>query len=646
MSFDEVGEAIQLARALWTECAQNEDAIRHLQTQSSLGKELVAATSFYKQRAELTSATDTLLPLAKEWAAQGSLAAALEWLGVAVNSGQAEAEVEARHALAAALEAPLRDYVSAETTLLEHFAGLSPQPPKLDSHAAKLANAELASPTSTPRARALSLTNIVDVFEPSATTDYAHTLRLMAGYNHLANQDFDQARALFQAVTAEEPGDLAAWEGLVECAKGVASVEQEATALMQVGFLHGDVPRAAAALRRAATLHLDELALPEPGYRCLARAVELDISDTPAFARLLKHAKSEQNTSHIIALTSARLSVAESAKELTKLHWERARAYRQAGNLDQALADLGNVGLLDPDHVGAKALAGDIYISQQDYKSAAAELSDLALLPNAPAEQRRLGAITAIDLFEGKLNDIDAALEVFNRISEANLDLLPVAERLVAACAKAKRWEETLVLSGYLATNLPTATGRAEAARLQLAVYRDELHKPERALNSVETLLIHSPGDAEAVDTLLDGSLNPEVSRRLLREHLPSILEHTAQFAEVENLERLARIADELGDLELRLATLGALVCRAGTEADTVREIDQLLGHTASYPDSTSPSYDSSLLVHEDEDGPLIEILRLLAPHLSEVFGPTVSSLDSDGKSDVGPRSHATSAFR
>lgn len=627
LAFDEVGEAIQLARALWTECTQNEEAIRHLQTQSSLGKELVAATAFYKQRAELTSTTDALLPLAEEWAAQGSLAAALEWLGAAVNSGQPEAEVKARRALANVLEAPIRDYVSSETTLIEHFAGLPTEAPKLDSDAAKLANAELTSPMSAPRARALGLTGLIDVFENSPGSEYTNTLRLMAAYNHLGNQDFPSAQSLFAAITLEEPTDLAAWEGLLECATALGSKEQEAKALMEIGFLHGDTTQAAAALRNAASLFLDSLAQPEPGYRCLTRAVELDITDTTAFARLLKHAKSERAHERIVALTSARLSVAESAKELTKLHWERARAFRDAGNLEQALADLGNVGLLDPTHVGAKALAGDIYISQQDYRNAASELSDLALLPNAPAEQRRLGAITAVDLFENKLDDIDAALELFNRISEADLDLLPVAEKLVAACAKAKRWEETLVLSRYLSTNAPTAAERAQAARLQLAVHRDELHRPEGALECVEALLVDNPGDPEAVDTLLDGVFNSESSRALLRQHLPSILQHAAQSTDLEGVVRVARVAEELDDLELRLVTLGAMVCKSGIESDTVREIEHLLGHTANYPEPATNTYDLSLLVDENEHGPLVEILRLLAPHLPEVLGPTVSSL-------------------
>jgi cellulose synthase operon protein C len=626
LSFDEVGEAIQLARALWTECPQHHDALRHLQTQGTLGRQLAAAATFYDKRAELGSSTETLLASVEEWAAHGSLAATLEWLGVALNAGDAQAETKARQALALELDAPLSVYSSAESTLVELFAGLSPQPMKPDNQAARLVNAELSSPMTSPESRALALAGLVDVFEADAGSNYDSTLRVMAAYNHLANQDFDAAKTSFEVLATDDPSDVVAWEGLVECARGLMSLKDEAHALLQVGTLHGDIVHAVAALRQAASYFLDHLNEPELGYQCLARAVELDISDTQAFARLLKHAKTELNHEQIITLASARLSVAESAKELTKLHWERARAYRALNNLDQALADLGNVAILDPEHVGAKALAGDIYISQQDFRSAANELSELALLPNAPLEQRRLGAITAIDLFEGKLFDIDSALELFSNLTEANLDLLPVAERLLSACVKAARWEETLVLSGYLSTNLPLPSGRAEAARLQLAVHRDELKQPDRALLSVKTLLTESPGDPEAVDILLDETFGRDTTQTLLHEHLDTILAFAARSTDVEDIARVARVAEELDDLELRLVALGAFVGRVGTEGDTLRELDQLLGHTAPYPSVTKP-LDMSSLVHELEHGPLIAILRLLAPHLPEVWGPTVSSL-------------------
>lgn len=626
-SLDDVTAAVQLARALWTEYPENQAAVHELEAQSTLGKELVAATAYYSQRADLVATTDTWLAAAEEWANFGSLPAALEWLGAALNAADAASEVKARHAIARNLEGQVRDYVMAEALLVEHFASLKPETSNLDGTPAKLANAELANPMSPPDKRASALSELLDVFDAGETSEHNTTLRLMAAYNHLATTDFEAAKTMFEAILDQEPDDLAAWEGLLECARGIGVVQDEAKALMRIGAVHGDVGKAAEAFRQAAALFLDSLEQPDLGYHCLRQAVERDVAETKSFTRLLKYAKTQQDHAHVIALTSSRLLVAESAKELIKLHWERARAYHAVSKLEKALADLGNVSLLDPSHVGAKALAGTIYIAQEDYRRAAAELSELALIPNADAEQRRLGAITAIDLYESKLDDMDAALELFNQIAEENLDLLPVAERLVAACTKAKRWEETLVLSNYLSSNLPTAKGRAEAARLQLAVYRDELQKPERALSSVQTLLEESPGDAEAVDTLLDGVFGQDARREVLRNHLSSIVEATARADDADSLVRLARVADELDDLELRLVTLGALVRHEGPESETLRELDQLLGHTTGLPQPLTDTALLSHIVNDEEQGALIEILRLIAPHLPDVFGPTVSSL-------------------
>src|SRR5690606_25559978 len=155
-----------------------------------------------------------------------------------------------------------------------------------------------------------------------------------------------------------------------------------------------------------------------------------------------------------------------------------------------------------------------------DFGNAATELSELAALHDAPPEQRLLSAMTAIDLYDNRLNDLPGALTVFDSVSDAPGDLQPLIEHLVSAYARRERWEDAVNLLEGLQVHGKSATDRAEAARLELAILRDELEQPERATRAVSTLLTERPGDPEAVDLVLDGVFTESTTVELLNDHL------------------------------------------------------------------------------------------------------------------------------
>src|SRR5690606_8643632 len=157
----------------------------------------------------------------------------------------------------------------------------------------------------------------------------------------------------------------------------------------------------------------------------------------------------------------------------------------------------------DPKHVGARALASEIFISLRNYSRAAAELAQLAAMPHAPAEQRHLSALAAVDLYETQLGDVDSAVKVLNSMEGAPGDRLLIKERLAKTVARASRWHDAVWLLGELSEERKTAAERAEAARLRLAILRDKLDLPGQSLDAVATLLRHRPGDEEALDLVL-----------------------------------------------------------------------------------------------------------------------------------------------
>lgn len=631
VSLDEVGEAVQLARALWTEAEHHHEALRHLEHQGQLGKELAACVAYYAARSHASPSAEELTAHVTRWAQLGSLAANLEWLGVAVTTGQPSDEAEALRAIASHLPVAEQPSVTSAASLIEFSSGQRPAlaTDRLTSDAPLaelLVAAEVYRPTSDPHHRARVLDDLAARSEDEHAEQTLVT-RLLAAYNYLADENFDAAARLFRLLAEEDPSDLSVWEGLAECARHQDDRETLAEALMHVGQQHSLAPDAAAALREAAECFLDELGDEALGWSCLTQAVELDVADSRAFDRLFRHVRKQAQHAQVIELCTRRLTVAESAKEIVKLHWERARAQRSLGLLDEALTDLGNVRMLEPDHVGSRALASEIYISLEDFGNAATELSELAALHDAPPEQRLLSAMTAIDLYDNRLNDLPGALTVFDSVRDAPGDLQPLIEHLVSACARRERWEDAVNLLEGLQVHGKAATDRAEAARLELAILRDELEQPERATRAVSTLLTERPGDPEAVDLVLDGVFTESTTVELLNDHLEGILSSTAREFDAEAAARLARVAEELDHLDLRLLSLAGLVVTGNTEGELMTELGRLLERCPAYPQMVIPPETSALLTSDYDTGPLLEMLRLVAPHLPELLGPSLRTL-------------------
>src|SRR6185295_17255521 len=118
-----------------------------------------------------------------------------------------------------------------------------------------------------------------------------------------------------------------------------------------------------------------------------------------------------------------------------KMYWERARVLRKKGDIDGALSALENVTMLEPDHVGALALMGEVYITKGAFADAAPSLARLAMIDAAPKQQRLMSGIAAVDLFEKKLGQPDKALEVLIALHKAGLSTLAVRERLAGVAA-------------------------------------------------------------------------------------------------------------------------------------------------------------------------------------------------------------------
>ena len=637
---DDVAKAAELARSLWgvgdgAELTRRE-ALKHIEPWAPATARLSRALL---HQMELTDSPDAFSALesARAWAERDeSPVPALEWLAFAFTAGDREQEIAARKALAARLTGSASHVLAASAALVAELSGKSDGQLLEGDHASlRLANLELAPPGRDPGQRAQALLGAL----PTLGEECSPMATAMAGFNQLAAGDVDGATASFRAVIETYPNEVIGWEGL----RGAALASGDRATLAEASAALGDAVTDASVGARlweeAATILLDELGDAERGEYALSRATERDIELFSAFDRLFRIVRARKDGPALLELIERRLAVAIEPNEVVRLHWERARVLRESGDRERALAELAQVRDLEPEHVGALALTGEICITLGRFDEAAENLSRLAEHPEAPQQQRLMSGMAAVDLYEGRLKNLQRALEVLTGLYRGGLSTLPVRERLARTAARAEAWEQATEVLEQLMNERETEAGRIEAARLAMAIYRDELHMPEAAEAAAAKLLEESPADGEALDLVLTGVFSQSLSRKLLEQGLHVLTEKLMRDPlDKPRVDRVARVAGELGRLPLRQAALGALVALGGDARSIDAELGRLDERVARQPRIAIDAAAFEMLADAADEGPIGEMVRALASTIAETLGPNLTTFGVGKKERVDPR--------
>ncbi len=574
---------------------------------------------------------------ARNWVlSDAGVAPALEWLGAAVVKGDPSAEVAALRALSERVPGAQGEALLASAALVASLGEVE-QPEYIPGpgQAVALANLELALPGADPKRRTAALI----AASASLGDESLGPLLAMAGYNQLAFADFEAALATFRTTVELLPDEIIGWEGLRAAAEALGDRATLAEACAALGDATADARRGAELWELASQILLDELKDNERGEFALGRAVERDIGRFATFDRLFRIVRARKDGPRLLELITRRLDVAEDPDEIAKLFWERARVLRNAGDREGALNALENVTMLEPDHVGALALSGEIYLTSQRFSEAATNLARLASLSEAPAQQRLMSGVAAVDIFENKLDDIQAALRVLLTLHGAGLSTMPVRERLARVAAKAEAWKDATRVLEQLMQERETSAGRAEAARLAMTVHRDKLSNPAGAAAATEKLLAEVSGDAEAVDLLLSEAFDQGFTQRRLGAALTAVVEAVRREPmEVESVDRVARMAERLGNAPLRQAALGALVALGVDQAEIDSELRRLDERVARVPSIKIDEAALPELADPEDHGAIAEMFRELGGTIAEALGPNLAALGVGKKERVDPR--------
>lgn len=638
---DDLAIAASLARLLWAPAAERRDWMeRALGTLEDHGEDAagLARAERYRVARVVDQDLHGALDAARSWVvSEPSLPAALEWLAAASSASDREQEVAARRLVASHLPGEAKSAMQSSAAIVAMLDRPAEMHALVDGEQpqGQLMNLELALPGCDPRRRSAALHGLGDVLGHEAQVDAA----ALAGWSDLAAGANQEAHDTFKLVVEARPEDIAAWEGVRAAAEALEDWVSAALASAQLGALCQNDERGAEFWEHAGLILLEKTEAHDDAEIAFDRAFERDPRRFVAFDKLFRRVRARNEDDRLLDIIAKRLDVAEDEAEIAKMFWERARVLRKKGDREGALTALENVTMLEPDHVGALALSGEICITTGAFAEAAPLLGRLSTLDEAPKQQRLMSGVAAVDLYENKLGEPEKALDILVGLHKAGLSTLPVRERLAKSAARNGAWEEAVQILEQLMEERDESAGRVEAARLAMAIYRDKIVEPMRAEKVTGHLLNEVPDDGEALDLVLTTGFDPGFRTKMLGRGKGHLVQRLAKDPfDADRVALLAKIAGAGQDAALRQATLGVLVALGREDPGLSQELTKLDARVAARPSIALDARATAEIADPDDGGPVAELFALLAETVALALGPSVSSLGVGKRDRVDAR--------
>jgi tetratricopeptide (TPR) repeat protein len=301
-------------------------------------------------------------------------------------------------------------------------------------------------------------------------------------------------------------------------------------------------------LEEAAAVLMDEVDDVEGAEQRCRRALEVDRQRDIAYARLHDLLAERGDDAGLLDLVNARSEVFDDPEFLAPLLYEQARLFRGLGQVEEALASLDNLLLLEPEHIGGLALQVEIHVQRESFADAVDSLRALATAESAPASQRRIARLGAAEFLEKKLDDAAGALAELKAIeSELGMADRVVFERMAALAEKTGRLEDAARAHSEAAarSNDPS---RKSAAFRRLGDLARRQGRLEDAAQAYRQAIDAQPDDVDSAEALAEIPVAGDaeervqaVSAALRAGSFPVAAEH------VGKIERVARLAGDWG---------------------------------------------------------------------------------------------------
>jgi tetratricopeptide (TPR) repeat protein len=369
----------------------------------------------------------------------------------------------------------------------------------------------------------------------------------------------DQAVTALSAIVLARPDDVASLDALRVAAREARRWSEVVRACDSLAR-HVEGELQAQLLEEAAAVLMDELEDLEGAEDRCRRALAIDPQRDIAYARLHDLLAERGDDAALLDLVNARSEVFDEPELLAPLLYEQARLFRGLGQVDDALAALDNLLLLEDEHVGGLALQVELHVQREAFDDAVASLRALAAARSAPASQRRIARLGAAEFLEKKLGDPAGALAELSAIeTELGMADRAVYERIAALAQRTGRLEDAARAHTEAAARAGDPDERAAAYRRLGDLARRE-GRLEDAAGAYRNALEAKPDDVDAVESLAEipvaGDVEPRVEAvlRALRRSVDPV-----SSAYLTRLERVARLAGDWGASGATLELLRAL---------------------------------------------------------------------------------------
>ncbi len=534
-----------------------------------------------------------VIPTARRWSETVSTVdSALGLLVAARSEGDVVAEVEARNLLAERLDAPELRTSARLLTRLHGLDGASSIPPPDEPSTASARwsafEASTAGEALEHRARILSALAIAtaDVNEDAVGDDGMRaTLRAMAALNLLETGDAPDAVRELRAVTEAVPEGLVGWECLLEAARQADDAATEAHACTELARLVPTDDRAAELWERAGILHQEALNQPELAEAAFGHALSRDFGRNASFERLFRVVRERGDRAHLLELIDGRLGAVDAPELVVELLWEKARLLRNEGDRDGAVRALDDLVRLQDDHLGAWALSAELHLKSDRVDRAAPALVRIAEHEGAPEEQRWMSGLAAADLYDQRLHDPARALTLLVSIAQHGLTPFPLTERIARTAARAKRWPEAAQAFAHLIEERTDSGGRAEAARILLAIQRDQLHSEGGALDAACALLREQSDDPDALAVVIQANLSESERDEWLAPAVEACRARLAENPSDDSRRRLlAWLCEHHASADIQYVTLGAIATERPLTVKSRRSFAELAHRAPTFP--------------------------------------------------------------
>lgn len=478
------------------------------------------------------------------------------------------------------------------------------------------------------RAEAL-LARLAHVEGPAAATLAAAAGRAL-GTARRSREALDR----LHAVVTEDRSDLASWEALRLAAREAGAWDRVVEAC-DVLADHLDGASRYEMREEAAAVLVDRLNRPAEAKRRLQEVVLVDPTRPNAYHRMHDLLADEGDTESLLALVKTRIDAIDDSAQLERLIYEQARLHRSLGQLDQSLAAIDDLLLLDEQHVGAIALAIEIRVQREEWPEAVDALRRLAS-SDVPTKQKRIAHLGAADFLENKLGDPKGALVELAAIDALGLADAALHERRAEVATRAG---DVPVAADALLRAAELSSGAERLARVKLAarLLTRTGNDPNAALLAWRQALDLAPTDLEAgaaIDELLDSATarlgHSQSFERAVRQRIER------EGVDADGLRRLRAAARWRGDALLEHAVLHVLAGFGLADEEESAAGDEITSVFTRTSLGALNEAQLSLLRGPADGGPELELARLVQEDLLESVGLDLGHLGV-GRQDQVP---------